>query len=111
MPKIVQENFVASLSLHNANARIRLPNRDYWLAADRGRESIDFVSRHIARFGAMLIVLFCYVHWLLLRANALTPPALSSRWYMAGLVAFLAAVLLWATIFLGRFRTVPRPAL
>ena len=101
-------NILASLSLRSANARINLPNRDYWLAADRRRESVDFVRRHIARLGTMLMIFFCYVHWLVVRANALTPPVLSSPWFIAGLVAFLVSTLIWAMIFLGRFRVVPR---
>jgi hypothetical protein len=97
-------NLLASLSLRNTNAAIKLPNRDYWLAPERRRESVDFVRRHIARFSRMLMVFGCYVHWLVVRANALTPPALSSPWFIAGLIAFLVSTLIWAAIFVGRFR-------
>jgi hypothetical protein len=97
-------NVLASLSLRNANARINLPNRDYWLTPDRRPESVEFVRRHVARLGVMLIVFFCYVHWLVVRANALAPPVLSSPWFITGLVALLASAVIWVTIFLRRFR-------
>jgi hypothetical protein len=99
-------NLVASLSLRSVNARVNIPNRDYWLAPERKAESVEFVRRQIARFSAMLMVFICYVHWLVVRANALTPPLLSSPWFMAGLIAFLVSALLWATNFLRRFRAV-----
>lgn len=95
-------NGVASLGLRSA--RINLPNPHYWLAAERRRASVDFVRRHVARLGLMLIVFFCYVHWLVVRANALTPPALSSGWFIGGLFAFMLSVVIWAAIFLRRFR-------
>jgi hypothetical protein len=96
-------NVLASLSLRNANARINLPNRHYWLTPDRRPESVEFVRQHVARLGVMLIVFFCYVHWLVVRANALTPPVLSSPWFI-GLAALLASAGIWVTIFLRRFR-------
>jgi hypothetical protein len=97
-------NILASLSLRGANARINLPNRDYWLAPQRRFESVQFVRRQVARLGLMLIIFFCYVHWLVVRANTLTPPVLSSPWFITGLFAFMLSAVIWAVIFLRRFR-------
>jgi hypothetical protein len=103
-------NVLVSLSLRGTAARINLPHREYWLSPQRRPESVDFVRRQIAHFATVLIVFLCYVHWLVVRANARTPPVLSLSWFAAGMVVFLLSVLIWVTIFLGRFRAVPRTA-
>jgi uncharacterized membrane protein len=92
----------------NPDARINLPNREYWLAAERRAETIEILSRQSVRFSAMLLVFLCYAHWLVVLANAVSPPRLSSPWFVGGLVVFMLATLAWVISLLGRFRNVPR---
>ena len=73
---------VPSLALRNPHARINLPNREYWLSPSQRPETIEFLRQHFVRFGAMLVIFFCYVHWLIVRANTVTPPTLSSPWFL-----------------------------
>lgn len=91
----------------NPNARINLPNGEYWLAPERRPETIEFLSRQTARFASMLLVFLCYAHWLVVRANATVPPSLSSLWFVGGLVVFLLAVLVWLVSLVGHFLNVP----
>lgn len=95
---------VSSRALSAPNARINLPNRDYWLAPERRAETIGFLSRQMATLTAMLVVFLCYVQWLVVRANARTPPALDSRSLKAGLAVLLVCILIWTLRLVQRFR-------
>jgi len=99
---------VQSFVLGSPGARINLPNREYWLAPERRTETINFLRQHLAQFGSMLVVFLCYAHWLVVRANAVTPPQLAAFWFVGGICVFLAAALLWVNALLGHFRNVPR---
>jgi len=99
--------FLPRVTFSNPKARINLPNRDYWLAADRRAGTIEFLRQHSARLGSMLVIFLCYVHLLVTRANRVVPPNLSSPWLIGGLVVFLVSVIVWAKVFFGRFRNVP----
>ncbi len=91
----------------NPALRINVPYRDYWLAPERRPATIAFLRRQSRRFGALLTVFLCYAHWLVVRANALHPPELSSVWFNAGLAIFLLATLAWVIAMLKRFRDLP----
>lgn len=100
--------FLPSLALSNPKARINLPNREYWLAPHRRSETISFLRQHLARFGLVLVVFLCYVHWLVVRANAVVPSSLSSPWFFGGLGVFLVSTIVWGIVFVGRFRNIPQ---
>lgn len=100
--------FVPSLSLSNPNAGIRLPHKEYWLAPQRRLETIGFLRQHMARFGSMLVLFLCYIHWLVVRANTAVPPRLPAAWAMGGIVVFVLGALVWSGVLLRRFRHVPR---
>jgi hypothetical protein len=95
---------VSNRALSAPNARINLPNRNYWLAPERRAETIGFLSRQMATLAAMLVVFLCYVQWLVVRANARTPPVLDSRSLRAGLVALLVCMLVFTLRLVQRFR-------
>jgi len=102
---------VLPISMFNKpGARINLPNGHYWLAPERRADTIDFLSRQSTRFAAMTLVFLCYTHWLVVRANAVVPPHLSSPWFLGGLVVFLLGTLVWVISLLGHFRHVPHEA-
>ena len=96
--------YLPNLALRLPGARINLPHRDYWLAAERRAETIEYLQRHSVRFGCTLLAFLCYVHWLVVRANAATPPGLAAAWFVGGLVAFLAVMLVWTIALFMRFR-------
>ncbi len=98
---------VPSASLKNARAVIRLPNRDYWLAPQRQEATLDYLRQHMARFGSMLVLFLCYIHWLVVRANLASPPALPATWVIGGIAVFVLGALLWSWALLRRFGKVP----
>ena len=95
---------VANLALSAPNARINLPNRDYWLAPERRAETVRYISSQTATLAAGIVLFMCYVQWLLVRANAITPPALDSRAMSVGLAVFLVYTAFWGVRLVRRFR-------
>ncbi len=100
--------FVPTISLNNPKAGIRLPNKEYWLAPERQAETIEFLRQHMARFGSMLVVFLCYIHWLVIRANTLVPPRMPASWVIGGIVVFVISALIWTNMLLRHFKNVPR---
>jgi hypothetical protein len=101
--------FASRFVFGRPDARINLPNREYWLAAERRDQTVSFLRASMRRFVVMLVVFLCYVHWLVVRANEATPPRLSTPWMIGGLVAFGAFALVWTRRMLRRFRIPPPP--
>jgi uncharacterized membrane protein len=83
---------------------LNLPNREYWLAAARREHTLEFVRLHGQWFAAAVALFMAYVHWLVLRANARQPPALSTFGITAGLVTFFLLLVVWLFILFARFR-------
>lgn len=92
------------LSMCGVNPRLNLPNREYWMAPIRRADTIEFVRRQSLRFGSLLLLFLCYAHWLVVRANAASPPSLSSPWFVSGLVVFMVVSLGWVIALSTRFR-------
>jgi hypothetical protein len=95
-------------ALGRPGARISLPNRDYWLAPERRDETVSYLRRHMATFAGALMAFLCYVHWLVVRANEVQPPRLSSPWVNTGLAAFIIFAVIWTRMLLRRFRVRPQ---
>jgi uncharacterized membrane protein len=95
---------IPNRAFSHPDARINLPNRDYWLAPERREATVRFLARQTSLFAWLVVVFLCYTQWLVVQANALTPPALDSRAFLTGLVVFLACTLFWIVRLVRRFR-------
>jgi len=84
--------------------RLKLRNRDYWLAPERREKTLEFLNVHAMRFAAMLLLFLCVVQWLLVKANAVQPAHLDSRLFITALVGFLIGTVLWLIALYLRFR-------
>lgn len=98
---------VSHVGLGAPGARINLPNRDYWLAPERRAETVSYLRLQLARFSSALLVFLCYVHWLVVRANAIRPPRLSSSWMNTALAGLAVFAIVWTGLIVRRFRTRP----
>jgi len=87
---------------------INIPNRAYWLAAERADESIAFLSEQGIWFSCILLIFLAYVDWMLARANESSPPGFPSRHFVWAMAAFAFAIAFWAMRMLRRFRVPPR---
>ena len=84
---------------------INMPNRDYWLAPDRRKETFEIIFRAGVWLATLQAALLLGVHLLVVAANASQPVLLSGHvWFL--LVAFLLATISWAYFLIQRFRRV-----
>jgi len=96
---------VSQVGVGRPGARINLPNRDYWLAPERRDATIQYLRNWMARFAMLLALLVCFVHWLVVRANAMpASPHLSNSAFYGALVVFGTLMVLWIRGLFVRFR-------
>lgn len=86
---------------------MNLPNRDYWLAPERRDATLAFLERHNAAFPFIVAAFVCIVHWLVVQANAQTPPRLAEPALFVALGVLFAVVIVWIAALVLRFRKVP----
>ena len=95
---------LTSLAIANPRARIKVPNRDYWLAPEQRAETVAFLRNGVLWYGVMLLLFLCYAHWIVVLANDANPARLSESWFIGGLLVFAAAMLVWLVVLFGHFR-------
>lgn len=83
---------------------INIPNRDYWLAPERARDSLAFLSEQGLWFGCIFVVFLACVDAMLVKANAVSPPEFPSKIFVAMLIVFFCVVGVWFVRMLRRFR-------
>jgi hypothetical protein len=54
-----------------------------------------------------LVAFLCFVHWLVVQANAVQPARLAERSLFVGMAVFGVATALWLVVLLRRFGRVP----
>lgn len=96
--------FLPGSLLSHRNAQLNIPNRAYWLAPERRDTTLAFIRGHGKWFAATVSLFLGYVHWLVVQANQLQPPILSSTDILGGLAAFLLALVVWLAGLYLRFR-------
>jgi uncharacterized membrane protein len=82
---------------------LNLPNRDYWLAPERRDETADCLAAHAAWFAALCALLALGIHLLVIRANLIEPPQLESGRFLAVLLVFAGAMVVWLRRLVRRF--------
>ncbi|HTY02715.1 MAG TPA: hypothetical protein VMC81_03190 [Rhodocyclaceae bacterium] len=83
---------------------INLPNRDYWLAAERREATLAYLRDHGTRLAEIATAFPCFVHWLVVQANAATPAHFPETLFFGGVAAFLVVLALWGVRFIVHFR-------
>ena len=86
---------------------INLPHRQYWLAPQRRAAALESLSSLGVPFALALVFFLCFVHWLVVRANAVQPARLPEGPLLIGLAMFGVATVLWLFVFFRRFGRVP----
>jgi len=80
-----------------------LPNRDYWLAPARREESLRYLSAHGKRLGCLIVMMMLGMHYVILKANHMQPPALPVSTFSAILFGFALALIWWIVRLYRRF--------
>jgi uncharacterized membrane protein len=86
---------------------VNLPNKQYWLAPQRRAATLDSLSSLSVPFALALVVFLCFVHWLVVQANAVQPARLPEGSLLVGLAVFGVATVLWLVVLFRRFGRVP----
>lgn len=84
--------------------RVSLPNGDYWLAPERRAATLAFLQWHGAFLAVLIAAFLGFVHWLVLRANAVQPPLFPESAFLAALPLFLVVLAAWIGVLFLRFR-------
>lgn len=94
---------LASLTAILPARLINLPNREYWLASERQADTLAYLRKHGAHFGALLVIFLGFVHWLVIQANTHNPPRLPESVLFIGMAAFLVGLVAWLGGFIAHF--------
>jgi uncharacterized membrane protein len=88
---------------------LNVPNAKYWRAPEHFQEACAFLSAQAYWIGAISALWCAVFHYLLVKANRLSPPVLDLQ--MVGLVtsAYVAAVLAWLYLSIRPFFAKPNP--
>jgi uncharacterized membrane protein len=86
---------------------VNLPNKEYWLAPQRKAATLESLSFMSGLFAIVLTFFMCFVHWLVVQANAFQPARLSEGSLFAGLARFGVMTALWVVALFCRFSRVP----
>ena len=81
-----------------------IPNRAYWLAPERRETTFAVLSAYALWLGCLLTIFLGGVHWLVVRANAVSPPRLENGPFLALLGAFFVALIVWIFLLVRQFR-------
>jgi hypothetical protein len=87
-----------------SGTRLNIPRREYWLAPERRESTFAYIGGQARWFAALVAVFLGYVHWLVVRANRLQPPELSTAGLLAGLIAFFLLLAIWLASLWSHFR-------
>lgn len=82
---------------------LNLPNKDYWLAAERRAETLQSIRYYFEWFGVLLLGFFIATSQIIFQANIARGNASSLAMWII-LSVFLTLVTIWLIKFLRRFR-------
>ena len=92
------------------DARINLPNRDYWLAPERRAQTFQYFAAMMAWFSCGLLFVLISGTFLAIRANLASGGRFDSGAMVAVLIAFLLFLMLWMLRFIRHFQRVDPPS-
>jgi len=97
--------FLPASLIRKRGDNINLPNRAYWLAPEHREATMQFLRMYGLWFAMAVALFLAYVHWLVVQANRLRPPMLSSTHMIGTLVVFSVFLVVWLFVLFRRFRT------
>ena len=86
---------------------INLPNKAYWLAPERRAQTLGYLANWLQWSACVLVLLFCYLHWLVLDSQQQNPIQLNTQLMTVGLVGYLGTMSVAVIALLYKFLRVP----
>ncbi len=84
--------------------RLSIPNRSFWLGAERREETLQFLNWHIGWLATLLVFFVIAIHHLIIMADAARPKALPHTPFFFVMGCFLAGMAMWIVLLWLRFR-------
>jgi uncharacterized membrane protein len=76
LPALAVEFWVSRSIAKRSDAKVRLPNKEYWLAPERRHETFAYFDSFFAWYGCAFLFVEVFAMGLAMRANFDTPPQL-----------------------------------
>jgi uncharacterized membrane protein len=86
---------------------LKVPNRDYWLAAPRRTAALRRIASYVAILDIAVVVFLTVMHLVIVQANARPSPQLPLGPFVATLVVFIVATAAWSLLVRRAFRIPP----
>lgn len=106
LPALVLEFWVGRKVSRTSEARINLPNKEYWLAPERRAETFAYFQIFFAWYGCALLLLLVFVFGLAMRANLSPQPQLPTTPTLTAIGAFVLFNVAAIVAMLRRFSVV-----
>ena len=88
--------------------RLRLPNKEFWLAPERRAETFAYFERFFAWYGCAFLLLEVFAMGMAMRANFQSPPQLPASLMLFAIAAFVLFNIVCVTAMLRRFSKLPQ---
>lgn len=87
-----------------------LPRKDYWLAPERRRETMNYLLRHSLWLASLWVIFFAGVHLAVIAANRMPSPRLPVGLFFSVTGIFVAGMIAWVAVMFRHFAQVPQSA-
>lgn len=107
VPAFLVEFWVSRRIANKPDAKLRLPNKEYWLASERRAETFAYFDSFFAWYGCALLLVEVFAMGLAMRANFDTPPQLPTGPIVTVIAAFVLFNITAMIAMYRRFSTPP----
>ena len=83
---------------------VNLPNRKYWLSAERKEATIEHMSQQLNIFGVVIMFLLIALEHLTYKANMTSPVRLNEKAAWVIFISFMVFTIAWLFKFYKRYR-------
>ncbi len=103
LPALAIEFWVSRKIANEPDAKLNLPNKDYWLAPGRRVETFAYFDRFCAWYGCIFLFVVVFAMGLAMRANLTFPPRLPTTPIVTDIAGFAVFNIVAVTAMLRRF--------
>jgi uncharacterized membrane protein len=89
---------------------INLPQRDFWLTAERAPATHRYLFTRGLWLGCLMFAFLLTVHFAVVRANQLAPPHLAAKSVLVPMTIFVVTLVIWMVDFVRYFTRAQPPA-
>jgi len=103
LPALIVEFWVSRKISNKPDAKLRLPNKEYWLTPERRAETFAYFDSFFAWYGCAFLLVEVFAMGLAMRANFLTPPEMPTGPIVSILLGFVFFNVIAVVAMLRRF--------